>query len=753
MIYARPGQSLKAHTESVAKMAAKFGKKIGIEELARIAGMLHDVGKNTDEFQAYLKKETLRHEGGHSRYGAKYVYDLFPTNKRAAEILSNVILSHHGALYDHIDAKGHSELLSKVELAPPIDLSNLDINFTVNSTKILEEIRDYYAKSTCEKSFMASFLIKYTYSCLVDADRLDAYHDDNDTVFEEKKIDWSDYIAKLEAHIRLKETSTEMGIIREKISEECAIAGEKERGIYKLEVGTGGGKTLSSLRFALEHAKKHDMERVIYIIPYLSIIDQTEEEFQNLFGRGVVLGHHSNAELIRKEDESEEDAENRYKFQTSRWDSPIIITTMVQFLESAFSSRGSDLRKLHNMANSVIIFDEIQSLPIKCIHLFNGLGNFLKNICGSTLLLCSATQPLIDDANAVERPIELTQGDSIVQTAVPNRTKITNQTKPNGYSADELADFVAEKFERDSLLVIVNTKKVAKECYEEIRNRFSEDTNIVHLSTSMCKKHREEKFDLIKDCLGFDKETNSYIAKNKKPVIVISTQLIEAGVDLSFKCVIRSLAGLDSINQAAGRCNRHGEYGEPMPVYVLNLSGENLEKMPEIQIGADVTVRVFNEGGNMNDFYKYYLHEQKEKMDYATSFDEKITIYELLSTNTMGSYSYKNEGNKVPIKLPQAMRTAGDEFYTIDKGQVDVIVSHGEAEKLLESFDESTDIKEKIKILKQLGQYSVGLYAWQLEKLESVISGHETGILRLSETHYNDEYGVNFDAKLGFLNF
>lgn len=737
---ARPGQSLETHMENVTELASKFGSKIGLEELARVVALCHDIGKNTIEFQEYINGKIFKHEGGHSRYGAKYIYDNLKPNRGAAELLSNIILGHHGTLYDHIGHDGNDELLKKLENVPNIELDNLKVDFTIDKKKISEEIQVFLGLfEPEEKSFMCSFLIKYLFSCLVDADRLDAYRVASNIQYQEKSVNWSDCLRKLEEYLKTKESNTEMGVIRKKISDECAEAGQKGTGIYKLEVATGGGKTLSSLRFAIEHAKQHKMDRIIYIIPYLSIIDQTEKELKDLLGEEIVLAHHSSV-LVSDENEEEE----KYKLQADRWDSPIIVTTMVQFLESAFSSRASDLRKLHNMANSILVFDEIQSLPIKCIHLFNGLANFLKTACGSTLLLCSATQPQLDDINVVKRPICLSQKVSISVSEIPKRTEIINEITPKGYTAEELASFVDEKFDGESMLIIMNTKKAARECYDMIKSKFSENVNLVHLSTSMCSAHRKDKLDFIKECLGYKHE-------NKRPIICVSTQLIEAGIDLSFKCVIRSLAGLDSIYQAAGRCNRHGEYGKVMPVYVLNIAGENLSKLPDILIGAKATQRVFDDEGDIFDYYKYYLYEQRDKMDYTTKLDNNITIYDLLSNNARGLRSYKNLGNTKPISLPHAMRTAGDEFFVIDKGQQNVVISYGESEKLLEQYEATFDIKEKVKILKQLGNYSIGLYTYQIEALSNVISGHEIGILKLEKSHYHEDFGLNVDGKLSFL--
>lgn len=743
-ILARPGQTLVEHIKNVTDYASKFGEKIDVKQLARIVGLFHDVGKNTKDFQAYIRDKNAKRGSGppHSNLGSKYVYDKFSNDSlRLSEILSNIIMGHHGTLYDNVTYDGQSELLKKLEGVKNIEINNLDLDFEVDIEKAMLEVSKF------KDSFDVSMLIKYVYSCLIDGDRLDAYLSSvSKDVYTETKGEWDIYLKKLIDYLNSKEKDS-MSDIRQSISDQCAEAGAKKtKGTFKLEVATGGGKTLSSLRFACEHAKAHGMDRVIYVIPYLSIIDQTEKELKELLGEEAVLAHHSGV-LYEKEDH--EDGK-MYKLHTDRWDKPIIITTMVQFLETAFSSRASKLRKFHNMANSVIIFDEIQSLPIKCMHLFNGLGNFLTNHCGSTLLLCSATQPLLD---TLERPIKISSNESIVSEKVPARIEIVNEIKPAGYTSDEVATFAIEKFDM-SMLLVFNTKRTALEVYQEIKKLVDGENKpitLVHLSTNMCSVHRKDKLDLIKKCLGFDEKDKKYKKELRKPIICVSTQLIEAGVDVSFKCVIRALAGLDNIYQAAGRCNRHGEYNKIMPVYVINMKDESLSKLPDIKLGAETTRRIFDEKTtDINQYYRYYLNEQKAKMDYPS---KNTSIYSLLTSNASGCDNYIQNGNTAKLALRHAIKTASDEFNVIEKGGISVVVHYKKSVELLKEYDQlhEHEVKRKVQILKELGQYSVGLYQHQIEKLEHVLSGAETGVLRLAESHYHDEFGVYENSQLELL--
>ncbi|MCL1936183.1 MAG: CRISPR-associated helicase Cas3' [Defluviitaleaceae bacterium] len=737
-------QPLIEHLENVEKNAVHFGAKIGVEELCKIVAMYHDIGKSTVGFQDYLAGKTKKHEGGHSIYGAKLVYNELTKNDIGiAEIIANIILGHHGSLVDNIDHQGENVILDKLEkeLNEQIEIKNLNINFDIEKAK--QELKCFLEKfEKNEKIFMVSFLIKYIFSCLVDADRLDAYHFATNTVYSETKPNWNLYINKLEEHLKSKENSNDIGKIRKQISEDAKKSSKKSKGTYKLEVETGGGKTLASLRFAMEHAKIHNMDRVIYVIPFLSIIDQTAMELKELLGEDVVLEHTSN--VIFEDEKTEEQKEKAYRLQTERWDSSVVITTLVQFLESGFSARGTNLRKLHNMSNSVLIFDEVQSMPIKCYHLFNGFINFLVKSCESTVLLCTATQPHLDK---VDKPVILSMSESITTVTMPKRTDIKNCIKQDEYRINEVSNFIKEKF-NTSLLAIFNTKKAALEVYLSLKEHCEkENIKIIHLSTNMCSSHRKKNIAHMREKL-----------KNKEKIICISTQLIEAGIDISFECVVRSIAGLDSIHQAAGRCNRHGEYREPKEVYVINPDFENLDMLPDIKIGADVTKRVFRENGYIDDYYKYYLYKQKDKMDYNTTLDKQspITIYNLLTTNNRGVTSYrdKKSNEQRHIFLKHAIKTASDEFFVIEKGQETIVIIYDESQSLLDEYDKlkEYEIKEKVRIIKKLGAYSIGIYPHQLKTLGEHIK-EINGIKRLSKSYYNEEFGFDPNGKLELLVF
>jgi len=735
-------QPLSAHEKNVAHWARMFAQTFGLGNLAETAGKLHDAGKMTPAFQSYIRDpEGKRGSVQHSIYGAKLLYDsLSRTCLPAAELLANCVASHHGGLRDYLAPDGETPLIE--ELSTPLkNIPNVS-DAAANAEALFTEIKSILAAAP-DQAFALSMLTKLLYSCLVDADRLDAYLFESGGAYTPQTPDWDGMRVRLEkslAEKAVRAPKSEMTALRESVSVQCAEAGLRAPGVYQLSVPTGGGKTLSSLRFALRHVLTHKMDRIIYVIPYLSILEQTADAVRGAIGAGdeTVLEHHSN--ILP-------DNPAYYKLRTDRWDAPIILTTQVQFLESVFSSRGGDLRKLHNMANSVIIFDEVQSLPVKCVHLFNAAVNFLQRVCGSTILLCTATQPLLD---RVERPILLSDNPSLAECgAEPRRTKIVNVLRQAGYTIPALAEFVLERG-GGSTLVIVNTKGAAKALAVELKNR---GTAPLHLSTNMCPAHRETVFAEIKRRLD-----------TRDPVICVSTQLIEAGVDISFECVVRNIAGVDSIFQAAGRCNRGGEFGEIKNVYVVNIKGENLDRLPDIKIGAEITRRLFDEcapGGvpGIEEYYRHYFYARRNCMDYPTADDG--SIYDLLAANRQGFNAFCNGGYTRRPEMRSAIRSAEEKFYVIAPGQTDVVVlySNGQDEggsaALLDELTATDDIDAKRRLLRKLGRYSVSLYKFQMDALNKSGAFKEEAVERglwvLDSGFYDPEFGVNLDGHPEFL--
>ncbi|MDD2445374.1 MAG: CRISPR-associated helicase Cas3' [Clostridia bacterium] len=761
-------QQLNVHLQNVSKMASGFASIA--PNLISLAGSLHDIGKASYEFQTYLNNgDKKRGTVKHSIQGAFLVNDIFDSKNQLAslikEILEIVISGHHGSLSDLISPDSDKIFFDKLNLAINseydylniknnskliLDKTELDRLF-INAQKEMSEIINHIGKtykSYASKKFALGLLIKYIYSCLIDADRLDAYFFDiqEDIKSSQKIFNWSNLIETFEKNIGKFNINNKISKIRSLISEKCKNAAKRNTGIYLLSVPTGGGKTLSSLRFALHHHKK----RIIYVIPYLSIIEQTAKNIRNILelepNSDIILEHHSNI-VIPNDDEGK----NLKKLADSRWDNPIIITTMVQFLETVMSSKASNLRKFHSMSNSVIIFDEIQSLPIKTIHLFNEVVSFLSKIMNATILLCSATQPLLSQTK--KKNLLLSPEPNLIENFEKEftdlkRTKIIAEKQ---MSIDEFSQFVWEKvLSNNNCLVIVNKKSEARQVCELLKEKNKSGIlELSHLSTSMCATHRIKTLEDIKSSLD----------KNKK-IICVSTQLIEAGVDISFDCVIRAMAGLDSIVQSAGRCNRNGDGTTEKNVYVVPLKNENLDKLIDIQSGKTITARIINENKEadylsqeiLNQYYKYYFFEKQTQMDYPIMISGNIqnSIYSMLSDNLSSINNYKNRTNKTYSHfISQAFTLASEKFKVIDNNTTAVVVYYGNTEKLLADY-KSSDLKNKIAILQELQKYSVSLYSYEYEKLleQGAITeiDEEFGVKLLASYYYSDMYGYTEEA-------
>lgn len=420
-------QALYDHLHGAGRLASGFEDEFA--DISRTAAVLHDVGKVAQQFQTYLLSDD-GHRGDvqHARQGAFVVNDFFESKGEieeiAKEILELAISKHHGGLPDCIDESGNRAFLLGFTESDKSNekyayqeikrgLNGLALDLQSNFRGSAEDIACFLKKikslrlSKDSIYFYLGLLVKLIYSRLVDADRTDAACFETRKQYRPNAVDWQNLISRLDKSMRSFDSSSEINRIRHQINEQCCLAGARETGIYRLSIPTGGGKTLASLNFALHHALKTGKRRIIYVIPYLSITTQTAKTFRDVLGLNsdsdVLLEHYSTAGMQRSADvadnassEFEDAGEHQRKLAAERWDNPIIVTTMVEFLETVMSARGTKLRKFHNMADSVIIFDEIQSLPMNTINLFNEIVSFLSKITNSTILLCSATQPLLE---------------------------------------------------------------------------------------------------------------------------------------------------------------------------------------------------------------------------------------------------------------------------------------------------------------------------------------------------------------------
>ncbi|MBU3159497.1 CRISPR-associated helicase Cas3' [Clostridium frigoris] len=795
-------QSVKEHLDNVSKMSMEYGAKVSLENTGELIGILHDMGKETNKFDKYIhyssshpSDKSLRGTINHSTAGAKFIYDNFYNTtdmfqKFTAQLISLAICSHHGGLIDCLDLKGIDIFTNKMETDKDILYDEALRNFKLEYSGI-EHIKDLFNKSKDEIEnifininkidgsakfghFAAGMLEKYLFSCVIDADRYDTYTfmEGKDQKKSIDKLDlWNELVDKLETKLESYPKLTKIDLLREEVSIACKNFAENKPGIYQLAVPTGGGKTLSSLRYALGHAKKFDKDRIFYIIPFTTIIDQNAKDIKDILCRDdIILEHHSNLVV----DNQQED----YKLLTERWDSPIVLTTMVQFLDTLFSGGTQGVRRMHNLANSIIIFDEIQAIPIKCINMFNSAINFLANICNATIILCTATQPLL---STTKMPLMLSENANIITDIHEKfkqfkRVNLVDKRIVGGYSVSTLKEFILEIMEKldsaseikdklASVLAIFNTKNAAKDVFNELKKANADLPKekqylIFHLSTNMCPSHRMKILKDMREKLGHQR------------IICISTQLIEAGVNISFGCVVRSLAGLDSIAQAAGRCNRHGE-SSCSDVYIVNVEGENVSKLVDIKEGQECTKRVLDEfkanpnifdndllsPKTMERYYKYYYYNRSAEMDYTLPKpDNDNSMYDLLSTNSEGGNSFNSRNTcKSKLMLKQGFKTAGKDFQVIDQNITGVIVPYEEGEELITLINGQCSLGELKQYLRKAQQFSVNIYETDKRKLEQMgglIGLKDNAIITLRKEFYTEDAGVTFEnAPMEFCNF
>lgn len=780
-------QTLAEHLEGASVLAAGFSAKIGLPAFGELMGLLHDFGKYSEAFQSYIESaagkiepddddyvDAVRMRGkiDHSTAGAQYIWEKktnSPLGQIAAEIMAICIASHHSGLIDSLAPDG-TDLFSK-RLNKPTEKTHIGeikekaeepirqhVNLLLDSSRIEAELQQRLERilwpgesSVIINQFMLGFLTRFLFSTLIDADRLNSAERQPNP-----KPAWPLLIGILEANLTGFKVINRIDEIRADIASACLNFADRERGVYQLTVPTGGGKTLASLRFALHHAAKHKMDRIIYVVPYTSIIDQNARVARSVFafleesGRHTVLEHHSN--LTPEQDTSQS------KLLAENWDAPIIYTTAVQFLETLFAAGTRGVRRLHQLANAVIIFDEIQTIPIRTVHLFNNAVNFLAGQCGSTVVFCTATQPLLQEVEPAKGAAQLSANSQMMRDVgglfreLHRATIDGSKLKPEGWTVNEVADATMQKLaESGSVLVIVNKKAQARELYQLLQGSIE---HVYHLSTSMCPAHRMAVLDKVKACLD---------PKKPLPVICVSTQLIEAGVDVDFGSVIRYLAGLDSIAQAAGRCNRNG-LRPTGKVLVVNPANEGLDKLPEIRLAQEITKRVLREFHDdpasfdhdllspkaMERYYQYYFFQRAHEMAFPLShreFGRDDDLLTMLSLNSLSVEAYKAVQKQAsPHQLRQSFMSAARAFKAIDSPTEGVIVPYGRGERIIAELA-GTRFEGKTKLLKEAQRYSVNFFSYELSNLKEKGRLYEvwegSDIFWLDERHYSEEFGAS----------
>ena len=794
-------QSLSEHCVQTAKYAAESLQNIGFFHMAYLAGLLHDMGKATKKYNDYLEdafagKPVVRGSVNHTFAGVIYLFENYhhkeasAESQLAAEIISYAIGGHHG-LFDCVDfdeKNGFMHRLNKdrEELCYEEAQSNFFEQVTSREkvkelfneslqefNSLFNQFKSDYAKDKSKVFFQLGLFARLLLSAVIYGDRRDTVEFMEGLAFHSNgAINWKLEKSYFEHQLMRFNVKSDMNLIRKEISERCLSFAERPTGVYKLNVPTGAGKTLSTLRYALAHAEKYHKNKIIFIIPLLSVLDQNvkviREYVQN---EKIVMEHHSNI-VIEKEAQKDKDELDLYEVLTENWDSPIIVSTLVQFLDILFAHKTSMIGRMRALCDSVIVIDEVQSLPKKTITMFNMAINFLSSYCNATVVLSSATQPCFED---LKWPIKFpTEPDMVTltkqQLKVFERAEIIDKTTPYGIDMDELADFCYSLIkEQESMLVICNTKSEAQNLFEHMNEAAeAEKWHIYHLSTAMCKSHRTDILEKIqKELAELQKCVNTKRPKEEK-IICISTQLVEAGIDFSFECVVRVMAGIDNLAQSAGRCNRSNEYGHKGKVYLINLKNENLSMLKEIRDSQNSTRNVLISMKEIGDesligetatqiFYHNMFAENAMKRQIKYPIDdgrEPLFLTDLLANKN--PYAQKDKFTF----LHQPFKMVGKMFQVFDEYTNNILVPYNEGinfiEKLREIERANFFVPSLKSFMKQTTNYTISIYQWQFDKLweAGLLYGlFENRIFVLDKKAYHEQYGLNSKAEQSVEDF
>jgi len=721
------------HLNKVAYLCNKFAAEMfpaGSEdrklaaEWGRLAGLWHDLGKFAPEWQEYLKKKSDPHcddttgKEDHSTAGAKHSVNADPL---FGHLLAYGIAAHHCGL---LDTKTNGKSCQESRLNKNIKCFD-DAPASLISLRVPEFLELIKKKLKKGDGLSTAFFTRFLFSCLVDADFLATEAFMNPKMTDNRNSIPLDVLKKIDELVVGKINSfgvptcnDSVNLQRAKVVRDCTDSANETPGIFTLTVPTGGGKTLSSLHFALKHALKYGQKRIIYVVPFTSIIEQNAEVFRTILkpiesnGFTPLIEHHSSLSPDKETEQS--------RLATENWDAPIVITTAVQFFESLFAAKTSQCRKLHNIANAVVILDEAQSLPVNyispCLHTLQELANCYN----TTVVLCTATQPAIKyDAN--EFSIGIKNSREIIQNpkALFEALKRVEISCIGQQTDQELSNRIMQC---EQALCIVNRRKHAQELFQQL----PENSGRFHLSALMCPEHRSQVLKMVRECLS-----------NKQSVKLISTQLIEAGVDVDFPVVYRALAGLDSIAQAAGRCNREGRQSTPGQVYVFDPEDQKAEAY--FRETAQVAREVMGLHEDLlsqeaiHHYFDLYYYKQYKK------WDEK----EILS-----AFSIDPRLKHCPFRFN--FRTAAENFRLIEDWKIPVIIPFDNSvEKLI------SDLQNEFKplnrnLLRALQRYTVQVSPRLLRensKSFEVLRDGQFYVLISMELNYSKEFGLILDEE------
>lgn len=674
-------QSVAEHLKGTAELCKEFAKAFGAEAEGEAIGILHDLGKYSDGFQDRLLNNGEKVD--HSTAGAVHLAE------RKLYFSAACVAGHHGGLQDfgnmRTDRPGDNTLHGRLKKA--ISASKCIERYINSGMNIPENIS---TSVSLKSPLQASFWTRMLYSCLVDADYLDTEKFMLGEVNRSGADDIETLMDKLYLYIEnWQNPTTELNRARCEILNSCLNSGNSQRGIFTLTVPTGGGKTVASLAFALRHAIENGMTKVIYVVPYTSIIEQNAAVFRNILGDGNVLEHHSGVQFELDENSSPE--EMRKALATEDWDMPIVVTTAVQFFESIYANKSSKCRKLHNIANSVIVLDEAQMLPLAQLEPCVAAMAALVEEFHSTVVLCTATQPSLNEIFGKYAP------NTEITEICPQKDNMYDIFKRVSFrQAGKLSDSeLAEQLSTlPQVLCVVNSRRAAQSIFDLLPGEGK-----YHLSSLMTPAHRRKILAEIRTRL-----------KNNEPCRVVSTSIIEAGVDVDFPSVYREIAGLDSILQAAGRCNREGRNSAEESIVTIFERNELPPVRFQMAIGAT-----------------------KEAISYSNNLGspEAIECYfnSLLSLN--GDYTDRdgiiNAFEKGIKGCMFPFRTVAEKFRFIEQNTYTVYVPCEGCEELIYRLRQGKCSRE---IFRKLGQFAVSIYENHFNKLK------DAGILLTDEDVY-----------------
>ena len=683
-------QPLQEHIENVGERAAQFAAAFGAAEHGRQAGLLHDIGKYSPKGQKRQRDPEHTAKVDHSSAGAQ------EARRRGDPMAAFAVAGHHGGL-PNMGGKGDLDTGTLMaRLHKPLTGGD-DPSAWKREIVLPDRISMPQWAVQCREGRVQALYTRMLFSCLVDADFLDTEAALQGQQPRGGYASLEELLQKIQAHAApwLKEPKNELCAKRSAILRSCLQGGEREKGLYTLTVPTGGGKTVSSLAFALTHAVCHGMKRVVYVIPYTSIIEQNAKVFAEILGPENVLEHHSQTELADEKGDSETPDARRRRLACENWDAPVIVTTAVQFFESLYAAKTSRCRKLHNLADSVVIFDEAQTLPVPFLKpCISAIGELVRHY-GVTAVLCTATQPELGRLfNELAPELSIREIAPEPDELFEFFRRVSFQ-REGQLSNEELA---ARLTETEQVLCIVNTRKRAREIFQLLpeEGRF-------HLSTLMTPQDRKRVLDAVRERL-----------KERKPCRVVSTSLVEAGVDVDFPAVWREVAGLDSILQAAGRCNREGKKSAAeSSVHIFHADG-NIPRMLKLNVAAAESVLADYEDVNTRPaIHAYFQTLLWAKGDAA--LDEKRIL------ESESAFTFRNTAEK---------------FHLIDENTITIYIPSKADSGDIQALREKQFSKG---LLRRLSQSAVNLYDTECQKLM------ENGALEMDT---EDGYAILLNPKM-----